>query len=54
MKQHVYDPAVSGKLCIPEVIDIMEYQKINIFLKVSTNYNEELIQVFYDGLKSRE
>lgn len=32
----------------------MEYQKINNLLKVSTDYNEDLIWVFYVGLESRE
>lgn len=32
----------------------MEYQVIINFLKVSTNYNEDLIQVFYVGLQLRE
>lgn len=53
MKQQVYEHAVAGKLHIPKIVNLMEYQKINIFLEVSTNYNEDLIQVFYDGLQSR-
>lgn len=54
MKQHVYDPVVAGKLHILEIVNLMEYQEINNFLKVSTDYNEDLIWVFYVGLQLRE
>lgn len=43
VKQHVYDPVVSDELHIPEIVDLMEFQEINNCLKVSTDYNEDLI-----------
>lgn len=43
VKQHVYDPAVAGKLHILEIVNLMEYQEINNVLKVSTDYNPDLV-----------
>lgn len=43
VKQYVYDPAVSSELHIPEIVDLMEFHEIKICLKVSTDYNKDLI-----------
>lgn len=53
MKQHVWKPVFAGSLDILEVIRILEHQQINYFLKISQDYNEYLIRVFYSGLHDR-
>lgn len=54
MKNHVYDPKVVAQVNILKIIRLMEHHQINSFLKVSTNYNEDLIRVFYFGLGSKD
>lgn len=53
MKQRVYKPATGGTLNIPNVVSLTEHQQINYFLKLSSNYNEDLIHVFYSRLHKR-
>lgn len=53
MKQDVNNPAVAAELHIPKIVDLTNYQEINNILKVSTDYDENLIRIFYDGLESR-
>lgn len=53
MKQHVWKPVVAGCLDIPDVVRLVEHQQINYFLKLSQDYNEYLIRVFYSGLHDR-
>lgn len=54
VKQHVYDHTIVDELNIPAIFDLMEFQEIKNYLKVSTDYNEDLIQVFYVGLQSMD
>lgn len=54
MKQHVYDPKVVAQLHISKIVNLMEHQEINTFLKLSNDYSEDLIRVFYVWLGSRE
>lgn len=53
VKEHVFDPATAVTLHIPEIVTLMEHQKIDNFLKVKTYYNEDLIRIFYVGLEKR-
>lgn len=41
-------------LHIPEIVDLIVHQEINNLLSVFTDYNEDLIRVFYDGLQSSQ
>lgn len=50
VKQDVYDTATAATFHIPEIVALMEHQEINHFLKVNTDYNENLIRVFYARL----
>lgn len=43
-----------GELHIPEIVNLMEHQEISNILKVSIDYNEDLIRIFYVGLESKQ
>lgn len=53
MKQYVWKLIIVGCLDIPDVMSLVEHQKINYFLKLSHYYSEDLIRVFYYGLYDR-
>lgn len=40
-------------LHIPKIEELMKHQKINEILKVSTDYIEDLIRIFYVGLEEK-
>ncbi|CAI8605806.1 unnamed protein product [Vicia faba] len=50
MKRHVWKPVISSTLDILDVVSLVEHQQINYFLKLSHDYNEDLICVFYSML----
>lgn len=54
VNQYVYDHIVASELHIPKIVDLMKFQETNNCLKVSADYNEDLIRVFYDMLESRQ
>lgn len=53
MKQYVWKPVVVGCLDIRDVVSLVEHQQIDYFLKLSHEYIEDLIRVFYSGLHDR-
>lgn len=52
--QYVWKDTEAAKLALPEVVDFVSHQKINYFLQLSQDYNEDLIRVFYSGLHDKD
>ncbi|CAI8607659.1 unnamed protein product [Vicia faba] len=50
VKQHVYKANVVEELNFPNIVSHVEHQKINYFLQLSQDYNEDIIRVFCVGL----
>lgn len=53
VKKYVWKLVMDGCLDIPYVVSLVEHQQINYFLKLSHNYNEDLIRVFNYWLHNR-
>lgn len=54
MKLYVWKASVIADLNLPKVTDLIAFQKVDYFLQLAQNYNEDLIRIFYSGLHGRK
>lgn len=47
VKQYVYFPLVVERMRIPDVVERLNVQRIDLFLECTTKYNEDLVKLFY-------
>lgn len=47
INQYVYSPLVARRMCILDVVERISFQGIDLFLNCITEYNEELVKLFY-------
>lgn len=53
VKQLMWKQVTIGCLDIPDVVKLVEHQQIDYFLQLAQDYNEDLIHVFYLGLREK-
>lgn len=53
IKQYVYSPLVAGRMCIPDVVERISFQGIDLFLNCITKYNEDLVKFFYTDVAGK-
>lgn len=51
--QYVYSPLVSGRMHIPNIVERISFQGIYLFLNCITEYNEDLVKLFYTGVDEK-
>lgn len=52
--KYVWKATEVAKFALPEVVDFVSHQKIDYFLQLSQDYNEDLIRVFYSILYEKD
>ena len=52
-KQFVLYKMTLNRLHLPEVVELLDFQKIFSFLELDANYNEELVKLFYVGIQGQ-
>lgn len=50
VKQYVYSRLVVGRMHVPEVVERLNAQGIDLFLDCTTKYNDDLVKLFYSGV----
>ncbi|KAI5418039.1 hypothetical protein KIW84_042615 [Lathyrus oleraceus] len=53
IKQYVYSVLVAGCMHIPNVVERISFQEIDLFLNYITEYNEDLVKLFYTGVDEK-
>lgn len=53
IKQYVDSPLVVGRFHIPNVVERISFQGIDLFLNYITEYNEDLVKLFYTGVDKK-
>lgn len=53
IKQYVYLPLVVGRMHILNVVEHISFQGIDLFLNCVTEYNEDLVKLFYTGVAEK-
>ncbi|KAI5382522.1 hypothetical protein KIW84_070090 [Lathyrus oleraceus] len=49
VKQYVYSPLVAEHMCIPDVVEQLNVQRIDLFLDCTIKYNGDLVKLFYSS-----
>lgn len=53
VKQYAYSPLLAGRMHIPEIVERINFQGIDVFLDCTTEYNEDLVKLFYTGVDGK-
>ena len=53
IKQYVYSVLVAGCMHIPNVVERISFQEIDLFLNCITEYNEDLVKLFCTGVDGK-